>query len=42
VRVLNHIKKLDDCFGQFLLRVSCKYGAVREITPAVSGRCFLA
>ena len=33
MRVLAHIKKLDDCFGQFLVRVSCKCGAVREITP---------
>jgi hypothetical protein len=23
VRVLTHIKKLDDCFGQFLVRVIC-------------------
>jgi hypothetical protein len=27
VRVLTHIKKLDDCFGQFLVRVSCVCGA---------------
>jgi hypothetical protein len=33
VRVLAHIKKLDDCFGDFLVGVSCKCGAVREITP---------
>jgi len=33
VRVLAHIKKLDDCFGDFLVRVTCKCGAVREITP---------
>jgi len=33
VRVLTHIKKLDHCFGQFLVRVICKCGAVREITP---------
>jgi hypothetical protein len=31
--VLVHIKKLDDCFGQFLVRVTCKCGTVREITP---------
>jgi len=24
VRVLPHIKKLDDCFGQFLVRVVCE------------------
>jgi hypothetical protein len=31
VRVLAHIKKLDDCFGDFLVRVTCKCGAVREV-----------
>jgi hypothetical protein len=31
VRALTHIKKLDDCFGQFLVRVVCECGAVREI-----------
>ena len=30
VRVLTHIKKLDDCFGQFLVRVICACGSVRE------------
>jgi hypothetical protein len=40
VRVLAHIKKLDDCFGDFLVRVTCKCGAVREITggPGAPGR----
>jgi hypothetical protein len=38
VRVLAHIKKLDDCFGQFLVRVTCKCGAVREITPEALAR----
>jgi hypothetical protein len=38
VRVLAHIRKLDDCFGQFLVRVSCKCGAVREITPEALAR----
>ena len=33
VRVLTHIKKLDDCFGQFLVRASCACGACREIEP---------
>ena len=33
VRVLPHIKKLDDCFGQFLVRVICDCGARREIEP---------
>jgi hypothetical protein len=31
--VLTHIKKLDDCFGQFLVRVSCVCGASRHIEP---------
>jgi hypothetical protein len=38
VRVLAHIKKLDDCFGQFLVRVTCKCGAVRDITPEALAR----
>ena len=38
VRVLTHIKKLDDCFGQFLVRVTCKCGAVREIKPEALAR----
>jgi hypothetical protein len=33
VRILTHIKKLDDCFGQFLVRVSWACGTVREIEP---------
>jgi hypothetical protein len=33
VRVLAHIKKLDDCFGQFLVRVICDCAACREIEP---------
>jgi hypothetical protein len=33
VRVLAHIKKLDDCFGQFLVRVTCPCGASRHIQP---------
>jgi hypothetical protein len=33
VRVLPHIKRLDDCFGQFLVRVICDCGACREIEP---------
>jgi hypothetical protein len=37
VRVLAHIKKLDDCFGQFLVRVICDYGFVREIEPEALG-----
>jgi len=33
VRVLPHIKRLDDCFGDFLVRVVCTCGACREIPP---------
>ena len=36
--VLTHIKQLDDCFGQFLVRVTCKCGALREITPEALAR----
>jgi len=38
VRVLPHIKKLDDCFGQFLVRVICDCGACREIEPEALAR----
>ena len=38
VRVLAHIKKLDDCFGQFLVRVSCVCGASRDIEPEALAR----
>jgi len=42
VRVLAHIKRLDDCFGDFLVRVVCKCGACREIQPqALAGFCRL-
>jgi len=30
LRVLAHIKKLDDCFGPFLVRVTCRYGTPRR------------
>ena len=33
-----HIKKLDDCFGQFLVRVVCVCGACREIEPEALAR----
>jgi hypothetical protein len=33
VRVLPHITKLDDCFGDFLVRVTCHCGEEREVTP---------
>jgi len=38
MRVLPHIKKLDECFGQFLMRVVCDCGACREIEPEVLTR----
>src|SRR5215469_7398337 len=38
VRVLPHIQKLDDCFGQFLMRVVCGCGACREIGWLWRGR----
>jgi hypothetical protein len=31
--VLPHIKRLDDCFGDFLVRLLCGCSAVREIQP---------
>ena len=30
VRVLTHIQKLDDCFGQFLVRVVCDWRLPRD------------
>jgi hypothetical protein len=36
--VLPHIQKLDDCFGQFLVRVICDCGACREIEPEALAR----
>ena len=39
-RVLPHIKRLDDCFGDFLVRVVCECGACREIAPQALGRMF--
>ena len=38
VRLLPHIKKLDDCFGQFLVRVICDCGACREIETEALAR----
>jgi hypothetical protein len=38
VRVLPHIKQLDDCFGDFLVRVVCGCGACREIQPQALAR----
>ena len=36
--VLPHIKRLDDCFGDFLVRVVCACGAWREIQPQALAR----
>jgi hypothetical protein len=36
--VLPHIKRLDDCFGDFLVRVVCECGACREIQPQALAR----
>lgn len=38
VRVLTHIKRLDDVFGDFLVRVVCECDAVREIEPEALAR----
>jgi hypothetical protein len=38
VRVLPHVKKLHDCFGDFLVRVSCPCGASRHIEPEALAR----
>jgi hypothetical protein len=33
VKVLTHVKRLDDVFEDLLVRVICPCGAVREIPP---------
>lgn len=38
VRVLPHIKKPDDCFGQSLVRVICDCGECREFEPEALAR----
>jgi len=38
VRVLLHIRKLDDCFGDFVVRVSCPCGLSRHIAPEALAR----
>jgi hypothetical protein len=38
VRVLPHIKKLDDALGDFLVRVTCPYGASRHTEPEALAR----
>jgi hypothetical protein len=38
VRVLPHIKRLDDCFSDFLVRVTCPCGTSRHIEPEALAR----
>ena len=38
VRVLPHLKRLDDCFGDLLVRVVRECGACREIRPQALAR----
>jgi hypothetical protein len=38
VRVLTHIKRLDDALGDFLVRISCPCGASRHIDPEALAR----
>jgi hypothetical protein len=38
VRVLPHIRKLDDALGDFLVRVTCPCGASRHIEPEALAR----
>ena len=38
VRVLPHIKRLDECFGDFLVRVTCPWGTSRHIEPEALAR----
>ena len=37
-RVLPHIKRLDQCFGDFLVRVTCPCGTSRHIEPEALAR----
>ena len=38
VRVLPHIKKLDDCFGDLLVCITCSCGVSRHIEPEALAR----
>jgi len=38
VRVLPHVKRLNDCFCDFLVRVVCECGACREIQSQALAR----
>jgi len=39
VRVVAHIKRLDDCFGDFLLRVVCDAALLMRGGAALPKRC---
>jgi hypothetical protein len=36
--VLPHVKKLNDALGHFLVRITCRCGAVRECEPEALAR----
>jgi len=38
MRVLPHIKRLGDCFGDFLVRETCPCGASRHVEPEALAR----
>src|SRR5215472_1094409 len=38
LRVLPHVKKLDDALGDFIVRVTCPCGASRHIEPEALAR----
>ena len=38
VRVLPHVKKLDDALGDFIARVTCSCGASRHVEPEALAR----
>jgi hypothetical protein len=38
VRVLPHVKNLDDALGDFIVRVTCPCGASRQIEPEALAR----
>ena len=37
-RVMPHVTKLDDCFSDFIVRVTCPCGASRHIQPEALAR----
>jgi hypothetical protein len=38
VRVLTHIRKLDDALGHFRVRITCQCGAARDCEPETLAR----